>query len=187
MIIVSFFKFWNHLKLSEYLAESVTHFAARELPPGLRIRIRPSAMPKRKQGAVEAVAAAESIDPVMRAKQRMKELAMKIGLEGRDLKPYVSWRGSIWRFSEFVSRKLMHSSHIKRLDIEMRWFSPFLLGLLRGIAVFFFLQYSLIRQLGWLWHVATKVNRIDSAITEAWQKNRDAKLRGQVSDEWMSG
>ena len=83
-------------------------------------------MPKRKQGAVEAAATAESIDPVMRAKQRMKELAMKIGLEGRDLKPYVSWRGSIWRFSEFVSRKLMHSSHIKRLDIEMRWFSPFL-------------------------------------------------------------
>lgn len=63
----------------------------------------------------------------------------------------------------------------------------FLVGLLRGIVVFFFLQYSLIRQLGWLWHVATKVNRIDSAITEAWQKNRDAKLRGQVSDEWMSG
>lgn len=168
----------------------MTHSAARarQLPPGLRIRPVP-AMPKRKQGAVEAVAAAESIDPVMRAKQRMKELAMKIGLEGRDLKPYVSWRGSIWRFSEFVSRKLMHSSHIKRLDIEMRWFSPpfFLVGLLRGIVVFFFLQYSLIRQLGWLWHVATKVNRIDSAITEAWQKNRDAKLRGQVSDESMSG
>eukprot|EP00434_Breviolum_minutum_P015746 symbB.v1.2.013875.t1/scaffold991.1/size149480/10 len=71
-----------------------------------------AAMPKRKQGAVEAAAAVESIDPVMRAKQRMKELAMKVGLEGRDLKPYV--------------------------------------------------------------------NRIDSAITEAWQKNRDAKLRGQV-------
>ena len=104
----------------------MTHSAARarQLPPGLRIRPVP-AMPKRKQGAVEAVAGAEIIDPVMRAKQRMKELAMKIGLEGRDLKPYVSWRGSIWRFSEFVSRKLMHSSHIKRLDIEMSLFSPF--------------------------------------------------------------
>lgn len=94
------------------------------------------------------------------------------------------------QFGDFLNL-FQESSCIRHTskDWTSKWDgSPlFLVGLLRGIVVVFFQQYSLIRQLGWLWHVATKVNRIDSAITEAWQKNRDAKLRGQVSDEWMSG
>lgn len=35
MILIPFFKFWNHLKLSEFFAESLTHAArTRQIPAG---------------------------------------------------------------------------------------------------------------------------------------------------------